>query len=335
MDVRARLSWSGRGAAVFLLTCVLGAVLAPSALAAPPRNDNYLSSLQMMEGDRVMRQFSEVVNTTEATVQADLFNPSRDGLPLGGGGPESTSCGATSFGHTVWYDFLPEISGGAEIMATGYDTVVAVYEYDLQTSRITRQIACENRGAGEDLILPSVSAGRAYTVQVGGVGAAAGALDFSFLFFGDRDEDGVLDEEPDECLDLPGVNAAGGCPPELNASVSLSWDLTTGGLRFTTALVRGAPRGARVEARCRRCGVRRTTARSRGGTVRLRRLVGRSAPPGAVLEVFVTHGRRGSGRYRYGAIGTYVRYVFSADGIRRRTTRCLPPGSKKPARRCT
>jgi hypothetical protein len=332
MDVRARLSRGGQASAVIL---ALSCVLAPSALAAPPANDNYLASLQLTEGDRVMRQFNEVVNTTEATVQADLFNPNRDGLPLGGGGPEPTSCGGTSFGHTVWYDFLPEISGGAEIMATGYDTVVAVYEYDVQTSRITRQIACENRGGGEDLILPAVRAGRAYTVQVGGVGAATGALDFSFLFFGDRDADGVLDEEPDECLELPGVNAAGGCPPTLNATVSLSWNLTTAGIEFTTALVRGAPRGARVEARCRRCGLRRAAVRSRGGVVRLRRLAGRSAPSGAVLEVFVTQGRRGSGRFRYGAIGTYVRYVFSADGIRRRTTRCLPPGSKKPARRCT
>jgi hypothetical protein len=311
------------------------AVLAPSAFAAPPANDHYLASLQMMEGDRVMRQFNEVVSTAEATAQADLFNPNRDGLPLGGGGPEATSCGGTSFGHTVWYDFLPEISGGAEIMATGYDTVVAVYEYDVQSARITRPIACENRGAGEDLILPMVRAGRAYTVQVGGVGAAAGMLDFSFLFFGDRDEDGVLDEEPDECLDLPGVNAAGGCPPTLNATVSLSWSVTTAGLEFTTALVRGAPRGARVEIRCRRCGLRRAVARARGRVVRLPRLTGRSAPPGAVLEVFVTQGRRGSGRYRHGAIGTYVRYKFSADGVRSRTTRCLPPGSKKPARRCT
>jgi hypothetical protein len=331
MDAGTRLSRGARGLVVVLVGCLFPA----GAMAAPPANDNYLASLQMMDGERVLRQFNDVVDTSEATVQGDLFNPSRDGLPFGGGGPEPTSCGATSFGHSVWYDFLPEISGGAEIQATGYDTVVAVYEYDVRTAQIVRQVACQNAGAGEDLILPTVRAGRAYTVQVGGAGAAAGALDVSFLFFGDRDEDGVLDEEPDECLDLPGVNAAGGCPPELNASVSLSWDLTTAGLRFTTALVRGAPRGARVEARCRRCGVRRTRARGRGGTVRLRRLVGRSAPPGAVLEVFVTQGRRGSGRFKYGAIGTYVRYVFDADGIRRRTTRCLPPGSMRPARRCT
>jgi hypothetical protein len=331
MDIRARLS---RVFARALVLVPLALVPATAAVAAPPAGDNYLSSLQLMEGEQVMRQFNQVVDTSEATVQGDLFNPSRDGLPLGGGGPETTSCGGTSFGRTVWFDFLPEISGGAEIMASGYDTVVAVYEYDLATSKIVRQVACENRGAGEDLILPSVEGGRAYTVQVGGAGGAGGALDFSFLFFGDRDEDGVLDEEPDECLALPGINAAGGCPPRINASVSLSWNLTTAGLELTTALVRGAPNGARVEARCPRCGVRRAAVRSRGRPVRLSRLAGRSAPPGAVLEVRVTQRPRGSGRYRHGAFGSYIMYVFGPEGIRSRTTRCLAPGSTKPRRRC-
>jgi hypothetical protein len=332
MDAGARIV---RACGAGVLACVWVALAAPAASAAPPPNDNYLSSLQMVDGNRVARQFTEVVNTAEATVQADLFNPSRDGLPLAGGGPEPTSCAGASYGHTVWYDFLPEISGGAEIMASGYDTVVAVYEYDVETARIVRRVACENRGAGEDVLLPTVRGGRAYTIQVGGVGEAAGALDFTFLFFGDRDRDGVLDEAPDECPRMRGISAAGGCPPELNAAVSLTWDVTAGGLRFTSMLVRDAPRGARVEARCRRCGVRRAVARSRGGIVRLGRLVGRTAPPRAALEVFVTQRARGSGRFRHGAIGTYIKYVFDADGIRTRTTRCLRPGSMRPRRSCT
>jgi hypothetical protein len=331
MDAATRIV---RAVGAAALACTCAALLAPAASAAPPANDNYLSSLQMVEGDRVARQFSEVVNTTEATVQPDLFNPSRDGLPLGGGGPERTNCDGTDYGHTVWYDFLPEISGGAEIAATGYDTVVAVYEYDVRTARIVRTLACQNSGAGEEIILPSVAGRRAYTIQVGGVGAAAGALDFSFLFFGDRDEDGVLDEEPDECPRTPGINAAGGCPPDLDAAPSISWDRTSAGLRFTTALVRDVPRGARVEVRCRRCGLRRAVVRSKGRDVRVRRLIGRTARPGAVLEVFVTMAPRGRSRFRHGAIGNYVKYVFDSAGIRKRTTACLRVGSKKPRRTC-
>jgi hypothetical protein len=320
-----------------VLAGALSLVPAGTALAAPPANDNYLSSLQMTEGDGVAREWHDVIDTSEATVQGDLFNPNRDGLPFGGGGPETTTCDGTAYGRTAWWDFVPEISGGVQMLATGYDSVVAIYEYDVRTAQIVRPLFCQNAstGPGEDVLVPEVKGGRAYTVQVGGVGGAGGPLDFRFLFFGDRDEDGVLDAQPDRCPRQPGIDAAGGCPPKLNATVSLGWGAGNGGLQFTSALVRGAPRGARVQIRCRRCGVRRATMRSKGRNLRVKRLIGRTAPPGAVLEVFVSQGRRGKGRYRHGAIGTYVRYVFDGDGIRKRTTRCLRPGSLKPRRRCT
>ncbi len=318
-----------------LLSCALLALGAAPAFAAPPPNNNYLASLQMQNGEAVAREFRDTVVTTEATVQADVFNPNRDGLAFGGGGPEPSSCSGVSYGRTVWYDFIPDVSGGVQIAASGYDTVVAVYEYDVGTSRLGRQIACENRGAAEDLILPTVDRGKAYTVQVGAVGGAAGTLQFEFLFFGDRDEDGVLDEAPDRCPRQPGIDSAGGCPPALSATLSLEWANTANGVRFTTVRVRGAPKGARVEARCRRCGVPRTSARSTGRPLRLKRLVGREAPAGAVLELRVTQRPSGRGRYRHGAIGTYLRYVFEPGGIRSRTVRCLRPGSNKPRKRCT
>lgn len=321
-----------RALGLAVLACALLPV--PVAAAAPPPNDNYLASLQMQTGDVVDRDFRDTVATSEATVQADLFNPNRDGIAFGGGGPEPASCGATSYGRTVWYDFIPEVSGGVQILASGYDTVVAVYEYDAETAKIGEQVECANRGAAEDLLVPKVEAGKAYTVQVGAVGGAAGTLQFEFLFFADRDEDEVLDEL-DRCPSQPGIDAAGGCPPKLAAALSLEWANTANGVRFTRVRVRGVPRGGRVEARCRRCGVRRTVAQGRGRPVSLRKLVGREAPAGAVLEVFVTRRARGGGRYRHGAIGSYLRYTFEPAGIRKRTVRCLRPGSMKPRRRCT
>jgi hypothetical protein len=317
-----------------LLTFAFLLVGAAPALAAAP-NDHYLASLQMQDGDAVAREFRDTVDTTAASVQADLFNPNRDGLPFGGSGPEPTTCSGASYGRTVWYDFIPEVSGGVQIAASGYDTVVAVYEYDVRSAQLGQQVACENRGVAEDLVLPEVERGKAYTVQVGAVGGAAGTLQFEFLFFGDRDEDGVLDEAPDRCPRQPGIDSAGGCPPALSATLSLEWANTAGGVRFTSVRVRGAPRGARIEARCRRCGVRRTTARSKGRPVKLRRLIGREAPAGAVLVVRVTQRPRGRGRFRHGAVGTYLRYVFEPGGIRARKVRCMRPGSNKPRKRCT
>ena len=75
------------------------------------------------------REFTATTDTTEATTQADLFNPSRDGAPLGGAGPENTTCKGAPFGKTVWYDLAPPADGDAVIRATGFATVVAVYEW--------------------------------------------------------------------------------------------------------------------------------------------------------------------------------------------------------------
>jgi hypothetical protein len=320
---------------VALATLATLAVVGSAEAAAPP-NDNYLSSFQMMNGSRVAREYRDAPNTAEAGTQSDLFNPNREGLPFGGGGPENTQCGGTVFGRTVWYDFIPEVSGGVEIVAAGYDTVVAVHEYDVSTSRITRTLGCQNNTAGlsEEVLITLLPGARAYTVQIGGVGGAGGPLDFSFAFFGDRDGDLVLDVEPDECPRLRGIRAAGGCPPELHASPALEWDRTAGGLRFTRAIVRSVSPDVRIQFSCRRCGVRRATVRARGPVVPLKALVGRLAPPGAQLQIFITRGASGSGRFSEGAFGNYFLYEFGAEGIRKRVVRCLRPNSMTPRRQC-
>ena len=41
----------------------------------------------MQNGEAVAREFRDTVVTTEATVQADVFNPNRDGLALTAAGP--------------------------------------------------------------------------------------------------------------------------------------------------------------------------------------------------------------------------------------------------------
>jgi len=194
---------------VLLLTAALLALPATAA-AAPPPNDNYLASTTITG-----EEYADTVDTTEATTQPDLFNPNRDGLPFGGAPPEETSCGATQYGKTVWYDFAPETFGGVHILASGFDAVVRVYEYDPRTALITRTVLCQNDspGAVEDVLLPSVARGQAYTVQVGGVGAGAaalaGRLEFRFEFFADQDGDGVLDAAPDRFAgSASGVNNA-------------------------------------------------------------------------------------------------------------------------------
>jgi hypothetical protein len=313
-----------------------GRSLAARSAAAPaPANDNYLASTQMMQGGAVMRTFADSVDTSGATTQPDLFQPDREGMPLGGGGPENTHCGQAQFGATVWYDFAPEVAGGAEIVANGYDTVVTVYEYDVKTAKITRTVTCASTpGAGETVDLPRVKKGSAYTVQVGGAGAATGKLDFKFDVFADRDQDGIFDETPDKCPTTPGIREAGGCPPELRTAPSAPYRDAPGGPRLTRVLVSGVPLGARVEARCKRCGVSQTRI-AKSSLVTLPKLTGHVVRAGAKLEIFVTRSRTASGRFKYGAIGNYFAYAARRVGFAPRVNRCLKPGSKVPLKRCT
>jgi hypothetical protein len=322
------------------------ALLAPNAFSAPPPaappNDNYLASFSMLgAAGESADTYRDVQDTGGGTVQPDLLQPDRDGRPLGGGPQESTQCGPTSYGRTVWYDFSPPYAGAARIVATGFDTAIAVYEYDPHTARILQQVACQDTDHGivEELrtttkFLP----GHAYTVQVGGVASggepASGQLDFTFQFLRDTDSDGIPDAAPDACPNLAGVPPFG-CPPELVAQPRYTWAPAPGGIRLKTLVVSGLPSGARVEARCRRCGLRQVV-QVRPGTheARLAGLVGRRLPVGSALELAVTHPPTPDGPFKYGAIGNAFRFPVRPDGLGSRVDRCLLPGSSTPRRSC-
>jgi hypothetical protein len=291
--------------------------LAPAAaLAAPPANDNYLASIPVdAQAENVLQ-----ADTTEAGTQPDLFNPSRDGQPLGGGDPESTSCNGVSFGKTVWYDFAPKVNYGVLLRASGFAAVVAVYEWNPTNSRITRQVGCE--ATGKDLLL-DLEADKNYTIQVGGVAGAGGALSLLMESYPDTDGDGQLDAL-DKCEDVPGIDAAGGCPPSLRGRVSpsISWAPGAGGIRITRLIVDSVPKGAKVTARCGGCGSQTVTAK-RQGRVSLKKLVGRTARAGSSVEVKITMRRTGKGRYRFGATGISFKWPVASDGLGKRVLRCL------------
>lgn len=286
------------------------------ALAAPPANDNYLASIPITPQAENLLQ----VDTSEAGTQPDLFNPSRDGQPLGGGDPETTTCNGVSFGKTVWYDFAPPVDYGVQLRASGFAAVVAVYEWNPANSRIQRQVGCE--ATGEDLLL-DLEGGKHYTVQVGGAGGIGGALTLRMDAYPDSDGDGQLDAL-DKCDDVPGIDSAGSCPPSLRGRVSpsVSWAPAGGGVRITRLTVDAVPKGAKVTARCGGCGSQTVTAK-RQGRVSLNKLVGRSARAGSSVEIKVTMRRTGKGRYRFGATGIAYKWPVASDGLGKRVLRCL------------
>jgi hypothetical protein len=301
-----------------------------SASAAPPPNDNYLASWTIDKAE-----YTDQVDTTEATTQADLFDPSPSGDALGGYGPESTSCNGAPIGKTVWYDLRPPSAGGIEVKTSAaFDSTVAVYEWNPRNSRITKLVKCENTpGTAEDLIL-DVQKGKAYTFQVGGAGGAGGPLSFGLDYYPDTDGDTILDAQ-DKCASTPGIERFGGCPPSLDDDVrpSIGYDNTGDGIRINRLVVSKVPKGAKVTARAG--GASQTVKAKRAGTVKLTKLVGRAARSGTSVEVRVTLGRTGTGTYKFGATGAYFKWPVKVGGLGGRVDRCLKVGSASRFQRCS
>ena len=319
--------WRVMRIASTLLATAVSLVAAAPALAAPPVNDNYLASLPVDRAD-----FVTTFDTTEATTQPDLFNPSRDGQPLGGGSTENTMCKGTGFGRTVWFDLTTPNGGAAEISATapGFTPVVAVYEWSESNSQITRLVDCSIVPGGR--LQLELERGGNYTIQVGGVGGAGGAATLNVDYFADRDGDGEFDAL-DKCPDVPGIARFGGCPPELRVAPSLSWEPTGSGIRISRLAVDRVPKGARVVAKCSGCGSQ-TVRVKKTGTVTLNKLVGKTVRAGRNVEIRVTLGRTGRGNYRFGATGSYFKWPVRVDGLGKRVSRCIKAGTASKVESC-
>jgi len=291
--------------------------------AAPPGaplNDDYLESLQLnapgskLERTRTLRDLRD---TTRASVQGDVFTPQQGS----GGPPEATSCESSgSYGKTVWYDFYPDVSGIARIRANGYNTVISVVPFNRTTavpSFGSRRCINDSASTTEEL-LARVAKGRAYTIQIGGVGDVGGNLEFLFDFLADTDGDNVLDDV-DKCDRLRGPASEAGCPPRLRANVTLRARPLATGIQLVGLSVK-ASRGSRVSVRCGGC----PPQAKRAKTVRFGQLRGRRLRAGTSVVIRVV---------RRNAIGAYFKYRITRGNFKK-VERCLNPGSKKPRRRC-
>jgi hypothetical protein len=313
------------------LAAALGALLAFSGLAQaqtprPACNDNYLQSAGLNDpGKRLERKdtLRDLCISTAATVQSDIFNP-----PRSGGGAEPTTCtdasGPTTYGHTVWYDFYPDVPGTVQLQASGYDAVLRLVPFSLRTGKpnFDRSVCIDEQSvnATERLLVPGVEKGKAYTIQVGGAGDASGTLDFQFDFLADTDGDGVLDDV-DDCRTLVGTRR-NGCPVRLRANSVLRALPTSTGLQIQ-ALTVTAPKNSRVSVTCS-TGCQREVKRAHS-RINFRKVRGKELPAGSSIVIRVT---------RRKAIGAYIRYPILAGNLGTKIERVLCPGSKKPRRTC-
>jgi hypothetical protein len=287
---------------------------------SPPMNDNYLQSFGLnTPGSRLERTdtLRATADTTNATVQADVFNP-----PQTGGPAEPTTCQGTSYGKTVWYDFYPDVNGVVQLRASGYDTALTVVPFDRSTGRPNfARAQCVNQSASTtEAFIVEVRGRDSYTLQIGGVGDLGGPLEFLFDFLADTDGDGVLDDV-DRCDRLTGTQSNNGCPRRPRVNTTLRATATANGIELLGLSVR-APKGSRVEVRCS-SGCARQVKRARS-TVGFPSLRGRAFRAGTNLDIRVT---------RRGSFGAFVRYRVLAGNFKK-TERCMNPGSRVPRRRC-
>ncbi len=302
------------------VAAVLLAVPAGAYAQSPPTNDNYLQSAGLnapgsrLERTQTLRATSD---TTNATVQTDVFNPPRTGGPT-----EPTACDGASYGKTIWYDFYPDVNGVVQLRASGYDTVLTAVPFNVNSGAPDfARAQCANVSASTtEAFFVEVRGGDAYTVQIGGVGTAGGPLEFLFDFLADTDADGVLDEV-DRCDRLAGTRGNNGCPRRPKVNTTLRATPTSTGIELVGLSVRAA-RGSRIEVRCS-SGCRRQVKRARR-TVGFPALRGSALSAGTNLDIRVT---------RRGSFGAFIRYRVLAGNFKK-TERCMNPGSRVPRRRC-
>jgi hypothetical protein len=305
------------GVAAALLALPVGAYAqSPPA----PANDNYLQSAGLnAPGSRLERDATlrANVDTTNATVQGDVFNP-----PQSGGPAELTTCAGASYGKTVWYDFYPDVNGVVQLRASGYDTAITALPFNRRTGRpdfAAAQCANVSTSTTESFFV-EVQGGDAYTVQLGGVGTAGGPLEFLFDFLADTDADGVLDEV-DRCDRLAGPRGNNGCPRSQRFNATLRARATATGIEIETLTVTTG-RGSRVVVSCS-SGCRRQVKRT-GSTVRFPALRGVALRAGTRLDVRVT---------RRGFFGDVKRFTILRGNLKS-VERCTYPGSRRLRREC-
>jgi hypothetical protein len=225
----------------------------------PGCGDNYLESvpITLHTINKTLLGFSDSVDTSTATTQPDLFKPGGNRV----GPAEQTTYAGKAYGKTVWYDLNPTVDGDVLVQAVGSDPVICLVRYDPRGAPNFPPVGpyeCSNQGTLplEQLLKKGVKRGRAYSIQIGGVGFTGGPLDVDVNF----------------------------TPARVSATPKLALQLTPQGVKLLNVLVKASAK-ARVEVSCKpSCGKRV----KRGRKVSLN--YKKTLRPGSKLIVRVTRG---------------------------------------------
>ena len=111
----------------------------------------------------------------------------------------------------------------------------------------------------------------------------------------------------------------------IRARVRAQWRVVGSRTKVLRLKVVGAPRGARISVKCGGRGCPYKGKRFKGSSVNLGKRFKRSLRAGAAIEIRIT-------KSRY--IGKFVRYKTRRGALPKAASRCLPPGAKKPRKKC-
>jgi hypothetical protein len=277
--------------AVLAIAVGLSAAGSVAVAQAPtaPINDDYLNSLNLNQPGSALDSVNTLVDRrdlTAATVQPNILAPKP-------GPAEMTGCGPDAEGHTIWYDFYPNANGLVQVATSAaFSTVIAVMPYDPNTLLpINSQRKCiVNATNNSHSLFVNVTAGKDYTIQLGGEDNSAGPVELQFNYL----------------------------LPPLSANATLAAQPTSSGVKVVSLNV-SAPKKSSVTVQCTR-GCHTQSARGSGGTVSIRGLKGAALPAGALLKIYVTAPNR---------IGAYIAYKITRGNLSKLPQQCVSPGSKK------
>lgn len=337
--------------AIAIALTILAAV--PAAAAAqtpvpPPQADNYLAPYFVGQGNPLVvgDVLAIQADTTNYTVQPDLFAPNGDGSPGGGGPPEPTVCEGyqtpSRYGHTIWSVFRSRDYGTMNVSASSgnFDEVIRVVPFKSPSDPAPfLPGACyDNLAGSQEDAVGLVFPGQYYAVQVGGTINQTSPV-----------EGGPMQVK----FDL-------GPPPKVDGDALLFWRLQP--LRVTTLTAQGVTKGARVTVTCTRRAckkIRRTASKplwakplapvgpvpegvqmkgaagagAGGGAPQAFRPIARAAKtkflllknrrvrPGATITLRIT---------APGFIGRHFFWRVKRNALTNKRVRCTDPGSSKP-----
>jgi hypothetical protein len=280
------------------LLVALPATAAADEQIAAPKADAYLQPVFVNSGNGLVAgdQMSFSADTTSYTTQSNLYDPRFDANnnPVKGpaGPAEPTSCGAATYGNTIWAAFHAKQYGVVDISASSqsFDEVLRVIQFADPTSNPAPDLpgSCFDGSAGftqsaSGIVFP----GEWYAVQVGGTRNKKSAVG------------GPVQ-----------VKIALGPPPVVDGDAVLRWK----GSRVASLKATGVMKDATVALSCTKAAcksVKKTAAKSK-----FTLLSNRTVKKGATITVRIT---------APGYIGRQLVWQVGKSKV----VSCMNPGSTK------